>query len=239
MAPRLGEQPDAAILTLWERGAATAPIERALLLAGEARPDLDMQQCWALPLGQRDQAIAVLRTRLFGPTAELFSRCPHCGTEMEVVVADVARVFQEASASPPPRLQLQGLSLRAVTSEDLAAAETAAAQGRDLRAAIIERVATVAEGETVPELDSSTLDAALESLDAAAELRFELTCSDCGDQWISLFDIADFTWRELARAAGRIADEVAALASAYGWCEADTLAMSRMRRALYLERIPG
>ena len=108
MAPRLGEQPDAAILTLWERGAAAAPIERALLLAGEARPDLGVQQCWALPLGQRDQAIAVLRTRLFGPAAELSSRCPHCGTEMEVVVADVARVFEQASASPRPRLPIAG-----------------------------------------------------------------------------------------------------------------------------------
>jgi len=238
MAPRPGEQPDADILTLWERGVAAAPIERALLLAGEARPDLGMQQCWALPLGQRDQAIAALRTRLFGPAAELTSRCPRCGTEVEVVVADVARVYEEAFASPPPRPQLQGLSLRAVTSEDLAAAETAAAQGKDLRAVIIEHVATVSEGETVPELDPSTLDAALESLDAAAELRFELTCLDCGSRWIALLDIADCTWRELARAAGRIADEVAALASAYGWREADTLAMSRTRRALYLERIP-
>lgn len=239
MAPRPGEQPDAAILTLWERGAAAAPIERALLLASEARPDLGMQQCWALPLGQRDQAIAALRTRLFGPAAELTSRCPRCGTEVEVIVADVARVFEEATASPPPRPQLQGLSLRAVTSEDLAAAEAAAAQGQDLRAVIIERIATVAEGETVRELNSSTLDAALESLDAAAELRFDLVCSDCGNQWIALLDIVDCTWRELTRAAGRIADEVAALASAYGWREADTLAMSRTRRALYLERISG
>jgi hypothetical protein len=238
MAPRSGEQPDAAVLTLWERGAAAAPIERALLLAGEARPDLGAQQCWALPLGQRDQAIAALRTRLFGPAAELVARCPHCGTEMEVVVADVVRLFEEASASPP-HPQLQGLNLRAVTSEDLVAAETAAAQGGDLRAAIIERVATVADGKAVPELDPSALDAALESLDAAAELRFELTCSDCGSRWIALLDIADCTWRDLARAAGRIADEVAALASAYGWREADTLAMSRTRRALYLERIPG
>ena len=94
------------------------------------------------------------------------------------------------------------------------------------------------KAKAVPELDPPTLDAALESLDAAAELRFELTCSDCGNRWIALFDIAECTWRELARAAGRIADEVAALASAYGWREADTLAMSRMRRALYLERIP-
>jgi hypothetical protein len=239
MAPRLGEQPDAAILTLWERGVAAAPIERALLLAAEARPELAMQQCRALPLGQRDQAIAALRTRLFGPAAELASRCPHCGTEMEVVIADVARVFDDASALPPPPPRLQGLSLRAVTSEDLAAAEAAAARGKDLRAAIVERIATIGEGETVPELDASTLDAALESLDAAAELRFDLTCSDCGSQWVALFDIVDCTWRELDRAAGRIADEVAALASAYGWREAATLAMSRARRSLYLERIPG
>jgi hypothetical protein len=237
MGARSAEEPDAAILRLWERGAAAAPIERALLLAGEARPELGAQQCWSLPLGQRDRAIATLRTRLFGPAVELTARCPHCATEVEVVVSDVARIFDEASA--PSRPRLQGLQLRAVTSEDLAAAEAAASQGRDLRAVIVERVATVAEGATVPDLDPSTLDAVLESLDAAAELRFDLTCPDCTSQWMAVLDIADCTWRELARAAGRIADEVAALASAYGWREADTLAMSRARRALYLERMPG
>jgi hypothetical protein len=98
-------------------------------------------------------------TGLFGPAAELTSRCPHCATEVEVVVADVARIFDEASAPSPSRPRLQGLQLRAVTSEDLAAAEAAASQGRDLRAVIVERIATVAEGETVPDLDPSTLDA--------------------------------------------------------------------------------
>jgi hypothetical protein len=226
-----GEQPDAAVLRLWERGAAAGPIARALLLAGEARPDLDPQQCRALPLGRRDQAIAMLRARLFGPVAEFTSRCPHCAAEVEFTIADVVEMFDTVPAPPP------GPRARAVTSEDLIAAEAAAAQGRDPRAAIIARI-TAADGDAAVQLDAPTLDTMLESLDAGAELRFDMTCPDCAGHWMAVLDIVDCTWRELTRAVGRIADEVAALASAYGWREADTLGMSRARRALYLERMP-
>lgn len=238
MAARLDEPHDAALLRLWERGAAAGPIERALLLAGEARPDLGVRECHALPIGVRDREIAGLRVRTFGPAAEFTSRCARCSTDVEVAIDDVARLFDEAANSADARPVPQGRTLRPVTSEDLIAAAAAAARGQDPRAAIIDRVVSAADGAPMKQLDAETLNVALESLDAAAEIGVELTCPDCGNAWTALLDIADYTWRELAGEAGRIADEVAALASAYGWHEADTLAMSRARRALYLERMP-
>jgi hypothetical protein len=73
--------------------------------------------------------------------------------------------------------------------------------------------------------------------DPGAELRVDLDCADCGHAWGIFFDVADFFWRELAALAQRLTAEVADLAQAYGWTEADILAMGSARRKLYMESI--
>ena len=50
-------------------------------------------------------------------------------------------------------------------------------------------------------------------------------------------DVAAFFWTELNAWAVRLLREIHALASAYGWREADILALSPKRRDLYLELI--
>ncbi len=56
-------------------------------------------------------------------------------------------------------------------------------------------------------------------------------------EWQALFDIAAYFWAELAAEAKRLLREVDALARAYGWREADILALSPRRRQAYLELI--
>ena len=48
------------------------------------------------------------------------------------------------------------------------------------------------------------------------------------------FDIGAFFWSEIDAWAGRILQQVHVLASAYGWSERDVLALSPVRRQLYL-----
>jgi hypothetical protein len=62
-----------------------------------------------------------------------------------------------------------------------------------------------------------------------------LRCPDCGHDWQSVFDIASFFWTEISVQARRLLQDVATLARAYGWREADILEMSSARRAFYLE----
>src|SRR5262249_30021888 len=188
MAP-FGAGRDAAVLELWERGAGASPIERALLLASMALPELGGDG--SLPLGERDRAIAGLRRELFGPAAEFISHCPDCGAEAEVVIADVAHLYDQIAAPPLP--PLAGVSLRAVTSDDLIAASLAAAAGGDPHRALIDRIATFV-GENI-ELVPAVLDAALEALDPAVELRFDLTCPGCATRWTAVLDVAEETWR--------------------------------------------
>ena len=73
--------------------------------------------------------------------------------------------------------------------------------------------------------------------DPQADIQLALSCPACGHQWLSTFDIVSFFWSEINAWAYRILREVHILASAYGWREADILAMSPYRRQLYLEMV--
>ncbi len=75
--------------------------------------------------------------------------------------------------------------------------------------------------------------------DPLADIQLSLSCSACGHAWGAPFDIASFFWRELDAWARGILREVHTLAVAYGWREADILALSPARRRCYLEMAEG
>ena len=55
--------------------------------------------------------------------------------------------------------------------------------------------------------------------------------------WQLTLDIVSFLWSEISSLAKRHLREVHTLAWAYGWSEADILAMSPARRQFYLESV--
>ncbi len=73
--------------------------------------------------------------------------------------------------------------------------------------------------------------------DPLADIELALACPACGHSWEAPFDIVSFFWRELNAWAGGILREVHTLAAAYGWREADVLALSPARRQAYLEMV--
>ena len=74
----------------------------------------------------------------------------------------------------------------------------------------------------------------MEQADPQANVRLAHSCPACGHGWQAIFDIARFFWSEIEAWAHRILREVHILAAAYGWHEADILAMSPGRRQVYL-----
>ena len=75
--------------------------------------------------------------------------------------------------------------------------------------------------------------------DPQADVQLALSCPGCRHHWQAPFDIVSFFWNELHAWACRILRDVHTLASAYGWREADILAMSSWRRQVYLEMVNG
>ena len=72
-------------------------------------------------------------------------------------------------------------------------------------------------------------------VDPAAAAVINLDCPGCGRRWSAPFELAEFVWTEVDRCARRLLADVHTLASAYGWREADVLAVSPARRAFYLQ----
>src|SRR5206468_2697731 len=87
---------------------------------------------------------------------------------------------------------------------------------------------------TLPEPAIEALAAALAELDPQADIRLPLTCPACARRWSVVFDAAEFLWREVDERAGALLDEVAALATAFGWAETEILALPEPRRRHYL-----
>ena len=100
------------------------------------------------------------------------------------------------------------------------------------------------QGEAVsaaelPEEVVEALGARMEELDPLAWLSLAIDCARCGHQWLVLFDVAALLWAEIAGTAERLLHEVRSLALAYGWSEAEILAMSSARRRFYLQQAPA
>ena len=112
-----------------------------------------------------------------------------------------------------------------------------AAARRALRGGGAARGGPVAAGD-LTEADVAALAAALAEADPGAELLLDLRCPACGERLAGAprrrRPSSGPRWR--SRPAG-CCGEVHVLARAYGWREADVLALSPRRRRLYLEMV--
>lgn len=243
--------PAAVMLNVWERGRVQPPTQRALTLLAAANPDTSPDALAYLSIGQRDARLLTLREWTFGSQLVSLTTCPSCGERLELTfdVADIRAhsplQVDGGEEAEPLYLNMAGYEVcfRLPSSLDLTAvissADTAAT-----RHLLLERCLLAARhhGEEVAtdELPAEVIDAVVERMaqsDSQADVQLALSCPVCGHHWHPVFDIASFFWSEISAWAYRTLREVHALASAYGWREADILAMSPWRRQLYLELV--
>jgi hypothetical protein len=124
---------------------------------------------------------------------------------------------------------------RAPNSLDLAAAlaaESADSVSVLLRACVLS-ASSDGVGHIPEELPSHVVEGIVRRMgeaDPQADVQLALTCLSCGHHWLAPFDAGSFLWREVAAFSGRLLHDVHRLAMAYGWQEADILAMSSSRR---------
>lgn len=235
-----------ALLDAWEQGQGHGPTVRALALLAAADPH---QAAWeelsALPLGERDRRLLELREGTLGPRLEAIARCPGCGEALDVELDTRELRAGAETGATEAELSQEGLELhfRLLNSLDLLAAERCGGIG-EARRRLAERCLIEARRAGVPvaaaelaEEDVAALSEALAAADPGAELLLELRCPGCERGWWELLDVASFVWAEMEVQARQLLREVHALARAYGWREADVLALSPRRRRLYLEMV--
>jgi len=238
--------PTAAILLrAWESGAAVAPLDRAPSLLHSLGAVPASVRTDELTVGQCDARLFELRRAMFGETLEVVTTCPACQTEVELTVAlgELQPPVREGPVAPLT-VQANGYTLlcRIPCNEDLRA--LARRGGEVTLRDLIERCvleASSPEGPAVAlrELPEATVEAIVEALadtDPGAHTALQVRCP-CGGEWVAELDIRDVVWSDLTEWVGRTLTEVHHLAQAYGWSEAEILAMSGWRRRWYLEAV--
>jgi hypothetical protein len=256
------------LLAGWEQGLGRSADEQALILLGAALPNATPGSLARLPIGQRDAALLAMRERVFGARMVGRAACPACGESlgMDFTVNDIRAQSHGAGATPNAD-HIEGTLADGPLFDDAAAiafshagyqvrfrlpntidirAVSHAGDLGDARAALIERCVLEARRDggrvaaaELPEPIREAIAQRMADVDPQADLRLSLSCPACGHAWQTHFDIGAYFWEELHAWALRLLREVHILAHAYGWREADILALSPARRQVYLDMVQG
>jgi T4 bacteriophage base plate protein len=231
------------LLRVWEQGHGKPSYRKAMLILAAACSEESTEELAELSIGSRDSRLLTLRELTFGPELTSLTVCPACSEKLEssLNVADL-RI-----STPEPRNQLLHLELddysidfRLPNTGDLIEAGRSSDLEqiqRELAKRCVNEIRRQDEKLTTEHLPSHVVELLamkMTEADPQADTQLSLSCPVCGHSWQALFDIVSYFWSEIQAWAVRILREVHLLASAYGWREADILAMSPLRRHLYL-----
>jgi hypothetical protein len=234
------------LLAVWERCAARTPAERALELLPLASPEDGNGDLGALSVGERDARLLDLRERAFGPALAAAARCGRCEELVEFSVRAEELRLNGSQPQAPLSCSADGYELRfrVPTAGDVAVASREPNAGR-ARRQLLERCVLEARRDGVdvqvdalPAPVTDALAARMAAADPRADVELALACPACGHEWTAAFDAAAFLWSELDAWTRRTLHDVHTLATAYGWTEAEVLALGR-RRHVYLELVGG
>jgi hypothetical protein len=230
----MASQSAAGLLEVWESGADRHAVDQALLLLAAGFPHASPAELASLSLGDRNRRLLSLRESLFGGDLAGIASCPGCGDRVEFAL-DLATLQSDAPTARPMQVEVDGTEhrVRPLDSLDLAAVVGC----EDVETARW-RLAARALLSGPDELTEEVVDRVAECLergDMASEFLLGVACPACGHAWHVDLDIGAFVWTEVAGEAARLLQEVAGLARAYAWREADILAMSASRRRFYLD----
>jgi hypothetical protein len=238
------------LVALWESGLGLTPIERGLRLLAALFPEVSDEELANYTIGERDAWLLTLREQLFGAEVASVATCPQCGEPLELNFS-VPTVRTPAGSAGQHRevvVHAEGYAIRCrlPTSADLLAvagiggAESAqqALFGRCILAVAADGTAEAPSSpQQLPTGVAAAIVEQMAQADPQADVRLALICPACSHQWLAQFDILAFLWDELADWVQRTLREVHRLAMAYGWREADIMAMSAWRRQWYLQLI--
>jgi hypothetical protein len=236
------------MIRIWEEGRGCRPVDRAVLFLSAAFPEVSSDGFVEMSIGQRDARLFALREQTFGQVLRCYIECPHCADPLEFDTT-VAEIQQATAEIGHEKLGLDMLEedfmlrMRLPNSLDVAAV-IACADDAMAHRLLIERcvLQSVRDGEPVPfnklpDTVVTQLVTRMAELDPMADLQLALTCPACSHSWVLIFDIVSFFLSEIDRWSRGILRDVHTLASAYGWREADILAMRSWRRQAYMEMV--
>ncbi|MFM9595523.1 hypothetical protein ACKI1J_24700 [Streptomyces scabiei] len=233
----------ARLLDAWDQAVAEPSVARGAVLIVHGRR-LSLDAVLDLPLGEASVLAARLYAEEFGDEVEGLLPCEGCGELLEVALS-VSTLYGPggpgADGTERRMVTAAGeLAVRPPTTRDLLAVGGRPGPGPALLARC------VSDGTGTPvdpaALDADTLellDSVAEELAGAAAVVVRTSCPCCSSEARASVDVGGLLWDRVSAAVPVLLAEVAALASAFGWCESDVLALSPARRRAYLGLVDG
>ncbi|WP_156830520.1 T4 family baseplate hub assembly chaperone [Methylobacter marinus] len=235
----------AELLDIWDAGRTASPCRCSLLLLSAFLPE-EREILANMPLGGLNARLLQLRTQLFGPTLNCLASCPACNAPIETAFG-IEGLLNHATEPISEENFIHSfthddctIDFRLPTAVDLLAIvdKSGIKAERELVERLIDK--SVRNGESIPlhDLPEEALEALerqITEMDPLAHIELNLTCPDCGSDWLEVLHVIDFLWLEIGNLAKRILFEIARLASAFGWSEREILALTPERRRSYLE----
>jgi len=230
---------------IWERGERQHPLDRAMTLLAAACPEKERQELVHLSIGQRDALLFALRKLIFGLEMQAYAECPACGVQLEfkLNIEELLRGYRTLDGSGKlTRLNGFNIRFRLPDSADMAACINSGSIEADrelLQKCIlkVKRNKKIVAFNDIPEATLLALITRMAESDSFSDIQIALNCVECNHQWTMTLDILSFLWEELGIQAKQILYQVHVLSRAYGWREADILAMSSWRRQYYLDMV--
>jgi hypothetical protein len=227
-------------LAAWEAGADMEGPLRALALARM----VTRTDAASLPLGRRDAHLLELYSDVHGQTLEAQVDCPSCEAtlSLDTPIGELRAGYEEDGDRGGLREFTLGevrVQARCPTTADLLAVESEPTVPA-ARAALLARcVASVSRnGGAAGPLDDAEIEELghrLELVDPLVDVRFDVTCDECGHRFAVFLDVPELVWEATRRAARRTLRNVHVLAQRYGWTEGEILRLSERRLKEYLD----
>lgn len=232
---------DAAIADAWASASTSSTFQRMPSLLSDLRV-VPAEDAHKLPMGALASAVLRLMRLLTPAGLAATVACRQCGTQLEVPVPLESLLAVEAPNDHwVTSVEAHGreLVVRAPRPDDLAAASTAQDHA-EARRVLLTRCLLTADAEDLATDDTvaAAVNAAWEDLDPLSVVTIEVTCPECGTQDAPLADILGWGWALVEARVRAMVGDVHRLASAYGWSEAEILALPIVRRRAYLELVP-
>jgi hypothetical protein len=222
------------LLQVWENYWNCTPCEQAVALVTKCFPELQDREVLMLPIGRRDLLLMSLRTSLFGSAVELVCECPQCKEQCELSF-DLSDMQQTESRLSDISIERDGVDFRFRLPNSFDLLEMQNCRPVDPRHFLAQKCLLIPQ--TVPALPQDLVDHVSDLMgeqDSHANIHLDTNCASCHHEWEVPFDIVSVVWTELSAWAQRLIGEIHVLASSYGWNESEILALTPVRRQIYL-----
>ena len=221
------------LLTVWEQGSAETPLQRALTLVASARAQTRAEAA-QLDVGTREVLLARYLVSVGAAWAVTCATCPECSVILEVPM-DLGELAVLPVHEPGTKFTIMvddvSLTFRLPTTADLLGL-SGLAEG-EAPSRLLDRCVDGPPDGLTAEM-AAAVEAAMEQAAPAGAVDVVASCPECGAEELFALDVSALLWADVEARAVRLMGEIHALARAYGWTEAEVLALSPRRRASYL-----